>query len=77
MTIDAQGVNMTETLTPLIASAGPYFGRPMAEMTVVSKRISRGGYVKIGTPTVVHDEPPPASKPATPAPVPGSETTKK
>lgn len=65
MTIDAQGVNMKETLPPLIASAGPYFGRPMAEMTVVSKRISREGYVKIGTPTVVEDKP----KPASPAPL--------
>ncbi len=66
MTVDASGVNMTETLAPLIASAGPYFGRDMAEASIVEKRISREGKVEIGTATVVEDkrsEIPPPVKP--------------
>lgn len=55
MTVDASGVNMTETLAPLIASAAPYLGRDMSETTVVTKKISREGHVEIGTPTVVDD----------------------
>ena len=57
---------MTETLAPLIASAGPYFGRDMAEASIVEKRISREGKVEIGTATVVEDkrsEIPPPVKP--------------
>lgn len=55
MTVDAQGVSMEETLGPLIAQAGPYFGRDMSEVSVVSKRILRDGNVEIGTPTVVEE----------------------
>lgn len=57
MTVDAQGVNMKETLLPLIASAAPYFGKDMTEAAVTSKRIFRDGRVEIGTPTVVPDNP--------------------
>ena len=66
MTVDADGVNMKESLAPLIVSAGPYFGRDMKEVTVLSKRISREGTVTIGTPTVVEDNAPAPT--ATPAP---------
>jgi hypothetical protein len=64
MTVDAQGVNMQETLVPLITSAGPYFGKDMSEVTVVSKRISREGHVEIGKATVVEDKPAPKSSEA-------------
>ena len=59
MTVDAQGVNMQETLVPLITSAAPYFGKDMTEAAVTTKRISREGRVEIGTPTVVEDKPAP------------------
>jgi len=55
MTVDASGVNMTETLPPLIASAAPFLGRDMSETMVVTKTIPREGHVEIGTPTVVDD----------------------
>lgn len=57
MTVDAQGVNMKETLSPLIASAGPLFGRDMTEATVITKKISREGTVTIGTAVEVEDRP--------------------
>ena len=60
MTVDAQGVNMKESLGPLIASAGPLFGREMTEATVVSRKISREGTVTIGTAVEVPDPPAPS-----------------
>lgn len=53
MTVNAQGVAMTETLPALIATAGPYFGKEMVEPEVVTQRISRDGTVEIGTPEVI------------------------
>jgi hypothetical protein len=57
MTVNSLGVNMVESLPPLIASAAPYFGRETSDPVVVTKRISREGRVEIGTPTVVPDKP--------------------
>ncbi len=53
MTVNSQGVDMTETMPALIANAGPYFGRDMAEVEVVTQRLNREGQVEIGTPEVV------------------------
>jgi hypothetical protein len=58
MTVNAIGVNMVETIPPLIASAGPYFGRDMPDPVVLTKRISRDGKVEVGTPVVVPDSAP-------------------
>lgn len=56
MTVDAQGVSMEESLAPLIASAAPYFGRDMNEVTVVRRRISRDGKVEVGEAKVVEED---------------------
>lgn len=66
MTVNSLGVNMLETVPPLIASAGPYFGHETETPVVINKRVSRDGKVEVGTPTVVPENAPPA-KPATPA----------
>lgn len=65
MTVNALGVNMLETVPPLIASAGAYFGRETETPVVINKRVSRDGKVEVGTPTVVPDATP-AGKAATP-----------
>jgi hypothetical protein len=48
MTVNSLGVNMTESMPALIASAAPYLGRETKEPVVVTKRISRDGRVEIG-----------------------------
>jgi hypothetical protein len=63
MTVNSSGISMTESLAPLIASAGPYLGRDMTEGVTLTKTLSREGRVEIGTPTVVKDSP---SLPSTP-----------
>ena len=52
MSVNSLGVNMTESLPSLIASAGPYLGRETRDPVQIAKRISREGYVEVGTPTV-------------------------
>lgn len=66
MTVNSLGVNMLETVPPLIASAGPYFGHETETPVVINKRVSRDGKVEVGTPTVVPD-PPVKPAPTTPA----------
>jgi hypothetical protein len=68
MTVDSAGVSQEQTLSTLIAHAGPFFGKEMAEPEILTPR-AREGRVEIGTPTVVNDEaaPQPANKPASPA----------
>lgn len=65
MTVNSLGVNMVESIPPLIASAAPYLGKETPDPVVVTKRINRGGDVEIGTAVVVPDPPaaPPASAP--------------
>lgn len=63
MTVNALGVNMVESIPPLIASAGPYMGRETKDPVVLAKRISREGKVEVGTPTVVQDPSPTGAKP--------------
>lgn len=64
MTVNSLGVNMEESVPPLIASAAPYLGKETPDPVLVTKRISRDGKVEIGTPVVVPDGAPgaPAKK---------------
>lgn len=57
MTVNSLGVNMAESVPPLIASASPYLGVETKDPIVVTKRISREGHVEVGTPVVVPDKP--------------------
>lgn len=75
MTVNSIGVNMTETVPPLIASAAPYFGRDMDAPLLVTKRISRDGKVEIGEATVVEADVKAASPEATAAPAAPVPTT--
>jgi hypothetical protein len=72
MTVNSSGISMTESLAPLIVTAGPYFGRDMTDSVTVTRTISREGRVEIGTPIVVEDHPgdapAPNSPPASPPP---------
>ena len=65
MTVNAQGVSMTESLPPLIATAAPFLGRETAEPEIISRRVSRKGHVEIGTPTVVDENFAPPAPPDT------------
>lgn len=60
MTVEAQGVAMTEVLPPLIANAGAFLGRETPASVMIDKRLNREGHVEIGTPTVVNETKPPA-----------------
>lgn len=62
MTVAARGVAMDETMVPLIATAGPYFGREMEDPAIEMRRIDRSGNVIVGEPKVVEDQAP-AAKP--------------
>ena len=61
MTVNSTGISMAQSLSPLIASAGPYFGRDMTEAVTITRRALREGRVEIGTPTVINDNSPPPS----------------
>jgi len=61
MTVNSLGVNMAESVPPLIASAAPYFGKEMKDPVVVTKKLQRGGRVDVGTPVVVPEPAPPAT----------------
>ena len=63
MTVNTAGVNMKETLPPLIATAAPFFGRETAGTEALQRRIDRRGQVEIGQPTVV-EYMDPSAKPA-------------
>jgi hypothetical protein len=66
MTVNTSGVNMKETLPPLIATAAPFFGRETEGPEALQRRISRHGQVDIGQPTVVEfmDSTAPTAAPA-------------
>ena len=71
MTVNTGGVNMKETLPPLIATAAPFFGHETEGPEALQRRINRKGQVDIGQATVVEymDSSAPAATPqATPAP---------
>ncbi len=67
MTVNSIGVNMLESVPPLIINAGPYYGRETTEPVVITKRVSREGKVEVGTARIVPDAAP-SAKPAQPAP---------
>jgi hypothetical protein len=62
MTVAAAGVSEQQSLPALMAAAAPYFGRDMREAEVLSRRSVREGFVDVGTPTVVEEAAPSASK---------------
>jgi hypothetical protein len=64
MTVAAQGVSQEQTLPTLITTAGPYFGKDMAEVEILTKRVVPEGKVEIGEPVVVGPE---GAAPAPPA----------
>ncbi len=47
MTVDANGVSMTDSLPALIVSAGKYFGQDMSEAAILNRRLSEGR-IKLG-----------------------------
>lgn len=55
MTVNARGVSMRETLPPLIATAGPYFGHETEQPEILERRISRWG-VEVGEPKVIQSD---------------------
>ena len=66
MTVDSRGVSQTQSLPALIMSAGPLFGKDMAEPEVLAPHVKEG-VVEVGTPTVVEsDVPLPRPKAQTP-----------
>ncbi len=56
MTVNARGLSMTETLSPLLMQSAPFLGKPMAEPELASARIVRNGHVELGTPVVVPEK---------------------
>lgn len=47
MTVNSNGISMTESLPPLVQAAGPFLGKEMTEAVTLSRTISRGGNVKL------------------------------
>lgn len=69
MTVNASGINMTESLPPLVRAAGPYLGKDMSDAVTLTRRINRSGRVDIGeTRTMETDVALPGSPPLTPSP---------
>lgn len=60
MVVNSLGVNMEESLPPLIADAAPYLGRDTPSPVALTSQASREGRVEVGTPSVVEDHSPPA-----------------
>lgn len=52
MTVNSFGLNMAESLPPLIATAAPYLGRETREPVLLTKRLDRAGNVQVGAPTI-------------------------
>ena len=74
MTVDAQGVAMTDTLPGLIANAGRYFGRDMPVAATIAKRINRETQTRLGPLEVKEylDSPAPTIAPKKPEPAPNA-----
>lgn len=67
LTVRATGLSLADALPPLIATAGPYFGRDMAQAESIRRRLSQAGTVELGPMEVQgYDEPRPAPDPAAP-----------
>jgi hypothetical protein len=56
MTVNSAGVNMRETLPPLMATASEFFGRETLTPEIASRRVSREGKVEVGIPTVIEEK---------------------
>ncbi len=67
MTVNSAGVNLIESLPPLIAAAAPFLGREMPHAAVMTRRIDRSGTVTIGEATVIGMEEAPATPAGRPA----------
>jgi hypothetical protein len=67
MTVNSVGVNMMESMTPLIATASPFFGKETKDPEIAARRVSRDGRVEIGESKVIND-PSTAAPPALPPP---------
>jgi hypothetical protein len=48
MTVNANGISMTESLPALVAASGPYLGKDMPDAATLTRRISRDGRVELG-----------------------------
>lgn len=48
MTVRATGLSLADALPPLIATAGPFFGRDMAQAEAIRRRLSQAGTVELG-----------------------------
>lgn len=57
MTVDTQGVSETDTLPTMIATAGPYLGKDMPEVEVITRKVNRKGVVELGPLEVITDKP--------------------
>lgn len=64
MTVNAAGVNLQQTLIPLIVNAAPVLGRETTAPQIIQRR-AKEGLVEVGIPVVVPDKaaPSPAKKP--------------
>jgi len=69
MTVRATGLSLADALPPLIATAGPFYGRDMARAESLRRRLSQAGTVELGPLEVQgYDEPrPPPDQPSPPA----------
>lgn len=81
MTVAAAGVAMDETLSPLINTAGPYFGHETPDPKILEKKFERWS-VHVGEDRVIESDVPltkpgtPKSRPApTPTPAPADAST--
>ena len=75
MTVNSRGVSMTESLPPLIVTAGDYFGRETAEPMALRRAVQRGT-VKLGPMSVIESDvkvTPPAPAAATQVSLPATE----
>jgi hypothetical protein len=66
MTVASSGVSQDQTLPTLVLSAGPYFGKDMTDVEIISKRSVPDGTVEVGTPTVVESPTPTPDSGGTP-----------
>jgi hypothetical protein len=57
MTVNSLGVNMAESLPPLIESAAPYLGRETKAPVALNARITRSGHVDVGSPILQEHTP--------------------
>ncbi len=62
MTVNAVGINMAESLPPLVLTAGPYFGRQTKDAEIVVRHVKRGSVILGPLSVLPSDAPLPAAK---------------